>query len=273
MRAARVTRLDGPGPIEVAEVEAEVAVLAPDRVFRFPDHVGFEAGAGLLFNDLTVYFALTVRGRLAHGETVLVHGAAGGIETSALRLGAGLRPADPAGTGGLPARRGRRRVAAEPHRDGESRSPSARLMTRPRPYHGWPALGPTCAGADPRWPNPAVDPDERDLSSPPGSEQEPDRVGPLLHVTASRPVAMGGVPGGTAPSGTPVIGNLADDPCSPGHTRRLFVASGRDDRHDKEKHEIPGTTHYCAGHAPRDQFRAAVDIVTDRLVRHDFARP
>jgi len=65
---------------------AEVAVLAPGRAFTLPDNVSFEAGAGLLFNDLTVYFALTVRGRLARGETVLVHGAAGGIGTSALRL-------------------------------------------------------------------------------------------------------------------------------------------------------------------------------------------
>jgi NADPH:quinone reductase-like Zn-dependent oxidoreductase len=55
-----------------------------------PDNVSFEAGAGLLFNDLTVYFALTVRGRLARGETVLVHGAAGGIGTSTLRLAPAL---------------------------------------------------------------------------------------------------------------------------------------------------------------------------------------
>jgi NADPH2:quinone reductase len=65
---------------------AEVAVLASDRVFKLPDNVSFEAGAGVLFNDLTVYFALSVRGRLQAGETVLVHGAAGGIGTSALRL-------------------------------------------------------------------------------------------------------------------------------------------------------------------------------------------
>jgi NADPH:quinone reductase len=161
MRAARVTRLDGPDAIEVAEVDepagdgvivdvhaagvafpdalltrglyqykpnppfvlgaeiagvvrsapdgsewrkgdrvvgltmltggmAEVAVLAPDRTFRLPDNVSFEAGAGVLFNDLTVYFALTVRGRLQQGETVLVHGAAGGIGTSALRLAPAL---------------------------------------------------------------------------------------------------------------------------------------------------------------------------------------
>jgi NADPH:quinone reductase len=69
---------------------AETVVLTPERVFPLPDSVSFEAGAGLLFNDLTVYFALTVRGRLAEGETVLVHGAAGGIGTSTLRLAPAL---------------------------------------------------------------------------------------------------------------------------------------------------------------------------------------
>lgn len=65
---------------------AEVAVLPPDRLVKLPDSVSFEAGAGLLFNDLTVHFALRQRGRLRAGETVLVHGAAGGIGTSTLRL-------------------------------------------------------------------------------------------------------------------------------------------------------------------------------------------
>src|SRR3954471_3737665 len=65
---------------------AEVVALQPDRVFKLPDNVSFEAGAGLLFNDLTMHHALRTRGRLADGETVLVHGAAGGIGTSTLRL-------------------------------------------------------------------------------------------------------------------------------------------------------------------------------------------
>ncbi len=65
---------------------AEVVALAPDRVFALPDNVSFEAGAGVLFNDLTVHFALRTRGRLMPTETVLVHGAAGGIGTSTLRL-------------------------------------------------------------------------------------------------------------------------------------------------------------------------------------------
>ena len=55
-------------------------------MFKLPDSVSFEAGAGLLFNDLTMHHALRTRGRLADGETVLVHGAAGGIGTSTLRL-------------------------------------------------------------------------------------------------------------------------------------------------------------------------------------------
>ena len=65
---------------------AEVIVLQPDFVFKLPDSVSFEAGAGLLFNDMTVHHALLTRGRLADGETVLVHGAAGGVGTSTLRL-------------------------------------------------------------------------------------------------------------------------------------------------------------------------------------------
>lgn len=65
---------------------AEVVALQPERLFKLPDSVSFEAGAGLLFNDLTMQFALRTRGRLSQGETVLVHGAAGGIGTSTLRL-------------------------------------------------------------------------------------------------------------------------------------------------------------------------------------------
>jgi NADPH2:quinone reductase len=65
---------------------AEVVALQSERVFKLPDSVSFEAGAGLLFNDLTMHHALRTRGRLTEGETVLVHGAAGGIGTSTLRL-------------------------------------------------------------------------------------------------------------------------------------------------------------------------------------------
>ncbi|KAA8960869.1 NADPH:quinone oxidoreductase family protein [Mycobacterium sp.] len=69
---------------------ADVVAVPVERVFPLPDAVSLQAGAGLLFNDLTVHFALTQRGRLAAGETVLVHGAAGGIGTSSLRLAPAL---------------------------------------------------------------------------------------------------------------------------------------------------------------------------------------
>src|ERR1700758_1735047 len=71
----------GPGD-RIGGGMAETAILDPQRVFRLPGNVSFEAGAGLLFNDLTVYFALTVRGRLADGETLLGHGAGGGDGTA-----------------------------------------------------------------------------------------------------------------------------------------------------------------------------------------------
>ncbi|MDT5278706.1 MAG: hypothetical protein QOG95_5638 [Mycobacterium sp.] len=65
-----------------------------------------------------------------------------------------------------------------------------------------------------------------------------------------------------------VIGNLADDACIPSHTRRLFDAIGHP---EKEMHEIHGATHYYAGPDQRDKLREAVNIVTDWLVRDDFA--
>ena len=96
---------------------AEVAVLAPDRVFKLPDNVSFTAGAGLLFNDLTMYFALTVRGRLQSGETVLVHGAAGGIGTSTLRLASVL--------GRVAGHRGGQHRGQGRHRDGRPARPTS----------------------------------------------------------------------------------------------------------------------------------------------------
>lgn len=69
---------------------AEVTVTPAEMVFRLPDNISMEAGAGILFNDLTVHFCLRTRGRLSEGETVLVHGAAGGIGTSTLRMAAAL---------------------------------------------------------------------------------------------------------------------------------------------------------------------------------------
>jgi NADPH2:quinone reductase len=70
---------------------AEVAVAPEPMTLRLSDSLDFAQGAGLIRNYYTAYFALVVRGRLRAGETVLVHGAAGGVGTATLQVAKGLR--------------------------------------------------------------------------------------------------------------------------------------------------------------------------------------
>ncbi len=69
---------------------AEIVVAPAFFTFVLPDELDFAQGAGLVLNYHTAYFALTTRGRLAEGETVLVHGAAGGVGTATLQIAKGL---------------------------------------------------------------------------------------------------------------------------------------------------------------------------------------
>ena len=69
---------------------AETAVAPEFLTFALPDDLDFAQGASLILNYHTAYFALKLRGRLAEGETVLVHGAAGGVGTAALQVAKGL---------------------------------------------------------------------------------------------------------------------------------------------------------------------------------------
>ncbi len=69
---------------------AEVAVAPEHMTFKLPDELSFAQGAALVLNYHTAYFALVTRGRLAQGETVLVHGAAGGVGTATLQVAKGL---------------------------------------------------------------------------------------------------------------------------------------------------------------------------------------
>ncbi len=68
---------------------AEVAVAPPFMTFPLPDQLDFAQGAALILNYHTAWFALKLRGRLSEGETVLVHGAAGGVGTAALQVAKG----------------------------------------------------------------------------------------------------------------------------------------------------------------------------------------
>ncbi len=65
---------------------AEQVVVPPALVFPLPDVLDWDEGAALPMNYLTCDFALRVRAGLRPGETVLVHGAAGGIGTAAIQL-------------------------------------------------------------------------------------------------------------------------------------------------------------------------------------------
>jgi NADPH:quinone reductase len=69
---------------------AEVAVAPAFMTFALRDTLDFAQGAALILNYHTAYFALKLRGRLAEGERVLVHGAAGGVGTAAIQVAKGL---------------------------------------------------------------------------------------------------------------------------------------------------------------------------------------
>jgi alpha-beta hydrolase superfamily lysophospholipase len=133
--------------------------------------------------------------------------------------------------------------------------------------------------ADPRWLDPAVDPNERVPGTCYLGDPQVVNMGPVglarfstlrswlsqwsyddAHgdgIACGRDIAVPSL----------VIGNLADDACTPEHTRRLFEAIGHP---DKEMHEIHGATHYYAGPDQRDKLREAVTVVSDWLERHDF---
>jgi len=68
----------------------EVIDVPPGRVLPLPDGMSFEAAAAAPLNYLTGLFALVRRARALAGETLLVHGAAGGVGTAAVQLGKAL---------------------------------------------------------------------------------------------------------------------------------------------------------------------------------------
>jgi NADPH:quinone reductase len=69
---------------------AETAVAPEFFTFALSPELDFAQGAALILNYHTAYFALLLRGRLQAGETVLVHGAAGGVGTASLQVAKAL---------------------------------------------------------------------------------------------------------------------------------------------------------------------------------------
>ena len=69
---------------------AEQAVAPIEKVFGIPDAMDFQTAAVFGMTYGTVIHALVQRGRLAEGETLVVHGATGGVGTAAIEVGKAL---------------------------------------------------------------------------------------------------------------------------------------------------------------------------------------
>jgi NADPH2:quinone reductase len=78
----RVVALTGTGGY------AEYALAPQDRVWPIPEGVSDGEALALLIQGLTAWHLYTTAGRVAPGEAVVVHGAAGGVGSLTVQLGA-----------------------------------------------------------------------------------------------------------------------------------------------------------------------------------------
>ncbi|MEP9392875.1 alpha/beta fold hydrolase [Gordonia sp. VNK1] len=127
--------------------------------------------------------------------------------------------------------------------------------------------------ADPRWLDLTLDPNDRALGCYLGDPRIVN-MGPvgLARFTTLRSWlsqwsyddANGDGPRCAADLEIPtlVIGNSADNACTPSHTQRLFDAVGHP---DKTLHTISGATHYYSGRAQLPYLKEAVDTITTWL--------
>lgn len=125
--------------------------------------------------------------------------------------------------------------------------------------------------ADPRWLDLTLDPNDRKLGCYLGDPRIVN-MGPvgLARFTTLRSWlsqwsyddANGDGPRCAADLEVPtlVIGNSADNACTPSHTQRLYEAVGHQ---DKTLHTIAGATHYYAGREQIPYLKQAVTTITD----------
>jgi NADPH2:quinone reductase len=65
---------------------AQFAVCSPEQVHRLPDRISFTQGAGLFVPYVTAWRALFGRANTRAGDTVLIHGASGGVGVAATQF-------------------------------------------------------------------------------------------------------------------------------------------------------------------------------------------
>ncbi len=70
----------------VSGAYAEYALALEEQVHRLPDNVSFEQGAGVWVPYGTAFHAIHHFGKARSGETVLVHGASGGVGTASVQM-------------------------------------------------------------------------------------------------------------------------------------------------------------------------------------------
>src|SRR4051812_19201907 len=78
--------LDGQTTVAGAGTYAELAACAPSMLHHLPERVTFAQGAAIGVPYATAYRALFMRANAKPGETVLVHGATGGVGLAAVEL-------------------------------------------------------------------------------------------------------------------------------------------------------------------------------------------
>ena len=134
--------------------------------------------------------------------------------------------------------------------------------------------------ADPRWLDPAVDPNEREPGrcylgdprqindSPIGLARYSSLRSWLSQWSIDHSHADGVASAARITVPTLVVGNGADDACTPSHTSRLFEALRQDDRSCVT---IAGANHYYAGQ--KDKLAECVDICRNWMAERDFGSP
>jgi pimeloyl-ACP methyl ester carboxylesterase len=134
--------------------------------------------------------------------------------------------------------------------------------------------------ADPRWLDPAVDPNDREPGTCYLGDPQVVNMGPvglarfstlrswLSQWSYDDARADGDHCGRDIAVPTLVIGNTADNACTPSHTARLYEAIGHP---DKERYDVRGATHYYNGPAQRPMLGEAVGKITGWLAERGFA--